>query len=386
LTKGIILSGGWGTRLRPLTCTVPKTLIPILNKPVVERQMMLLKSAGVEDVVLAVSVMADVLKNYFKDGSKIGLNIIYTEEKHPMGTAGALKLAEPYLKEDNFFMLNGDVILNFDFSEMLKAHEKYGGLGTIASKRLEDPYRYGVLIIDNKSQRIEQFKEKEEYKPVGGEFNPMPINAGVYILEPNIFDYIEPNKKVSIERDVFPKLAEEDQLYNFEITGIWKDVGKPHDLLKGNILYLKDYLKRLGGNKENLIDETLDIEGRALIYPPVAIGKNVTIRKDCILGPNVVIGDNVYIGKGTTIKDSLIYNETYISQNVSLEKTIVSDNCLIKKGVVAQGHDTALIILASYVEVLDHLRLIAPMESSNPLTVCHHEVVKSSLPHYEPEE
>ena len=154
MTKGIIISGGWGTRLRPLTCTLPKPLIPIVNKPVLERQILLLKSAGVTDIILAVSVMADVLKNYFKDGTDLGVNIQYTDEKHPMGTAGAIKLAEDYLKDDNFFMLNGDVILNFDFKHLLKAHENNKGLGLIGGKNVEDPSRYGVLIVEEISNRI----------------------------------------------------------------------------------------------------------------------------------------------------------------------------------------------------------------------------------------
>ncbi|MGV9198058.1 MAG: nucleotidyltransferase family protein, partial [Promethearchaeia archaeon] len=138
MVKGIILSGGWGTRLRPLTCTIPKTLIPVVNKPVIERQMMLLKKAGVEEIVLAVSVMAKELKQYFGDGDRLGLKIHYTKEENPMGTAGAIKLAEDYLKDDNFFMLNGDVILNFDFKEMYENHEKYGSIGTIASREVDD--------------------------------------------------------------------------------------------------------------------------------------------------------------------------------------------------------------------------------------------------------
>ncbi len=206
MTKGIILSGGWGTRLRPLTCTLPKTLMPVVNKPVIERQMLLLKNAGVKEIVLAVSIMAKDLKDYFKNGEKLGIQIHYTNEKHPMGTAGAIKLAEDYLKDDNFFMLNGDVILNFDFNEMLKNHYNFKGTGTIASKIVNDPSRYGILIIDEKSNQIHNFLEKAtpEEKQV-----PMPINAGVYILEPSIFSYIEPNKKVSIETDVFPKIANE---------------------------------------------------------------------------------------------------------------------------------------------------------------------------------
>ena len=217
MTKGIIISGGWGTRLRPLTCTIPKSLIPVVNKPVIERQILLLKAAGVTEIFLAVSVMADVLQNYFKDGQEFGVKIQYTNERVPMGTAGAIKLAEDYLKDDNFFMLNGDVILNFDISQMIKFHEKNKGIGVIASKMVEDPSRYGVLIVDNESGKIKKFLEKDEYHPPEGKYVPMPINAGVYLLEPGVFDYIEPAKKVSFEKTVFPKLAEEENLYNLEL-------------------------------------------------------------------------------------------------------------------------------------------------------------------------
>ena len=157
MTKGIILSGGWGTRLRPLTCTIPKTLIPVVNKPVIERQILLLKSVGVEEIVLAVSVMAEDIKKYFKDGDELGIKIRYTDEKQPMGTAGALKLAENYLQDDNFFMLNGDEIINFDFHEMLDLHEKYNAIGTIASMSVADPSRYGVLIVDKDTDRPFRF-------------------------------------------------------------------------------------------------------------------------------------------------------------------------------------------------------------------------------------
>ena len=374
MTKGIIISGGWGTRLRPLTCTIPKSLIPVVNKPVIEREILLLKSAGIKDIVLAVSVMSDILKAYFGDGDKLGINIQYTDEKRPLGTAGAIKLAEDYLKDENFFMLNGDVILNFDFKEMIQAHARYKGLGVIASKIVPDPSRYGVLIAEEKSNKIIKFLEKSEYSPLDGKHIPMPVNAGVYILEPDIFQYIKPNKKVSIEHDVFPILVSEEKLYHYPIPGVWKDIGNPEELLEGNILLMNNILKNLQTKKENLIDESLDVEGKVLIKPPVTIGENVVIRKNCHIGPNVIIGDNVYIGESVEIKDTLIYNEAYISENVQIEKAIIADNCLIHDGVQLIGNNQNLVILSSYVEVLDNIKLIAP--SSNSLAICHHEVVR----------
>jgi len=377
MTKGIIISGGWGTRLRPLTCTIPKSMIPVVNKPVIERQIMLLKSAGIKDIILAVSVMADTLKAYFGDGDNLGINIYYTEEKNPLGTAGAIKLAEDYLKDEDFFMLNGDVILNFDFKEMIQAHARHKGLGVIASKIVPDPSRYGVLIAEEKSNKIIKFLEKSEYSPPDGKHIPMPVNAGVYILEPDIFQYIKPNKKVSIEHDVFPILVSEEKLYHYSIPGIWKDIGDPEELLEGNIQLMNDLLKNLKVKRDNLINESLDIEGKALIYPPVTIGENVVVRKNCKIGPNVVIGDNVYVGANSIIKDTLIYNEAYISDNVQIEKAIIADNCLIHDGVQLKGNNKNLVILSSYVEVLENLSLIAP--SNNSLSVCHHDVVRLDL-------
>jgi len=376
MTKGIILSGGWGTRLRPLTCTIPKTLMPVVNKPVVERQMLLLKKAGVKEIVLAVSVMANDLKNYFQDGERLGIKIHYTNEKHPMGTAGAIKLAESFLKDDNFFMLNGDVILNFDFKEMLKKHENCKGTGTIASKIVTDTSRYGVLIDNKDSNQILQFLEKSEYQPPRGKHDPMPVNAGVYILEPSIFSYIEPNKRISIEMDIFPNLANEKKLYHYPIDGVWKDIGKPEELLEGNILLMNDILKNLKEKRENLMEDNVKLDKSVLIYPPVTIGENVVVEKNCIIGPNVIIGNNVNIDENTEIKESLIYSENNISKKVKIERSIVSDNCHIDDGAVLQGNENGLVILASYVQVLENVRIIT--NTINSISVCHHEVVNEN--------
>lgn len=377
MTKAIILSGGWGTRLRPLTCTIPKTLIPVVNKPVIERQILLLKSAGIREIVLAVSVMADTMKYYFGNGEKLGIKIHYTDEKIPLGTAGAIKLAEDYLKDDDFFMLNGDTILNFDFNGMIKANERYDSIALIASKLVSDPSRYGVLIIDKNTNKILKFLEKKQYKPTSRDNNDMPINTGVYLLKPGIFSYIEPKKKLSIELNVFPKLAEEGKLFYYSMPGIWTDIGKPEDLLKGNILLMNNILNNGNQDRKNLISESVDIEGKASIYPPITLGENVIIKKNCKIGPNVIIGDNVIIGSNTEIKDSLVYNEAYISKNVKLEKTIISDNCVIQDGAQLIGNNQNLVILSSYVQVNKNIHLIAP--NNHSLSICHHEVVRESI-------
>ena len=377
MTKAIILSGGWGTRLRPLTCTIPKTLIPICNKPVIERQILLLKAAGVNEIVLAVSVMADVIKDYFKNGEKLGIKISYTDETFPAGTAGAIKLAESFLKDENFFMLNGDVILNFDFSMMLQFHNKTKAFGTIASKIVEDPSRYGVIIANQNTNKIEKFLEKEEYKPPPGSPVPMPINSGVYLLEPEVFSYIPSNKKVSIEREVFPKIAEEHEVYHYPIEGIWKDIGKPYDLLQGNISLMNDLIQNLNEEHKSLIDHSAQINPTSKIIHPCVIGEKTVIRQNCIIGPNVIIGDNVFIDNNTVLKNSVIYNETYISKHVEIEKAIISDNCVIGDNARLKGIEDKLILLSSYVKVMKDVEIINNF--NNPFSVCHHEIVSESV-------
>ena len=377
MTKAIILSGGYGTRLRPLSCIIPKSLMPIVNKPVMERQILLLKAAGVKEIVLAVSVMSNIVKNYFKDGSQLGVRLHYTEEKHPLGTAGAIKIAEPYLEGDNFFMLNGDVILNCDLDKMLKFHNAKRGIGTIAGKIVDDPSRYGVLIENEDTHQLLAFLEKDAYSPPDGKIIPMPINAGVYLLQPEIFTYIEPHKKVSIERQVFPSVIKKEQLYYHKISGVWKDIGKPSDLLEGNMMLMVDLMKNLETDVKNLVDHSADIHPSSKIYSPCTIGEKVVIRENSTIGPNVIIGDNVFIDNNVELRDCVIYKESYISSNVKIEKTIIADNCHIQKNVILKGNNENLVILASYVEVLKNLEILAPKTIS--LTVCHHEVIKESM-------
>jgi len=171
--------------------------------------------------------------------------------------------------------------------------------------------------------------------------------------------------------------ANEKKLFYYPITGIWNDVGKPYDLLQGNILLMNDLINKLDGTVKNLIDYSANIHPSTEIYPPCTIGENVVIHSDCKIGPNVVIGDNVLIENNTELSNCLIYNEVYISNHVKIEKAIVADNCNIQENVILKGNNENLIILASYVEVLKKLKLIAPKTFS--LTVCHHEVVKESM-------
>ncbi len=375
MTKAIILSGGWGTRLRPLTCTMPKTLIPIVNVPLMERIIKQLTKAGIKEIILAVNVMSEQLKNYFGDGSKWKITIHYTDEKEPMGTAGAVKLAEDLIGNDNFFMFNGDIITHFDFSKILKVHLNYGGLGTISSYIVEDPRRYGTLVIDN-NNRIVNFLEKQNLNDSVSGTKPMPINAGIYILESEVLSYIEQGRPVSIEREVFPVLAQEDQLYAYEISGIWKDVGLPEDFYFGNMMVLNKIFQEYDKDQNKLIGIGCKIGQNVEIIPPIALDQNVIIGDDSKLGPNVIIGKDSKISANSEISNSILFNNCKISKDVKIKYTIIADYCQVGEATIVDGSVDNLIILSTCVSVNNNLEL---KSKNTSIRVCHHESVKESI-------
>jgi mannose-1-phosphate guanylyltransferase/phosphomannomutase len=206
---------------------------------------------------------------------------------------------------------------------------------------------------------------------------PMPINSGVYLLEPDVFSYIVSNKKVSIEREVFPRIAEEHDVYHYPIEGIWKDIGKPYDLLQGNISLMNELIQNLKEEHNNLIDYSAQINPSTKIIHPCVIGEKTVIRQNCIIGPNAIIGDNVFIDNNTEIKNSVIYNETYISNHVEIENAIIYDNCTIGDNAHLKGFEDKLILLSSHVKVMKNVEIINI--SKDYFSVCHHEIVSESV-------
>jgi mannose-1-phosphate guanylyltransferase len=215
LKRALILAGGKGERLRPLTLNTPKVLLKVQGKPIIQFNLELLKRNGVKEVVLAVGYLGKKIEEFLGSGEKFGLNIYYSYEKEFLGTAGALKNAESFLNESKrFIMMNGDELKEIDFIKMNEEHEKHNALATIALTRIENPKDWGTVKIENK--KILEFVEK----PVNGKAPSNLINAGAYILEKSVLDLI-PEGRVSIEREVFPKLAGSGKLFGFEFKGQW---------------------------------------------------------------------------------------------------------------------------------------------------------------------
>ncbi|KAL2059416.1 hypothetical protein ABVK25_000709 [Lepraria finkii] len=304
--KALILVGGYGTRLRPLTLTLPKPLVEFANKPMILHQVESLAAAGVTDIVLAVNyrpeIMASALKKYEKE---YNINIEFSIETEPLGTAGPLKLAEKTLGKDDspFFVLNSDA---------------HGEEGTIVVTKVEEPSKYGVIVHKpDHPSRIDRFVEK----PV--EFVGNRINAGLYILNPSVLDRIE-LRPTSIEQETFPAIVKDGQLHSFDLEGFWMDVGQPKDFLSGTCLYLSSLTKK-GSKKLEPPSKPYVYGGNVLVDPSAKIGKN------CRIGPNVTIGPNVVVGDGVRLQRCVLLAGSRVKDHAWIKSTIVGWNSSIGK-------------------------------------------------------
>lgn len=284
--RALILVGGYGTRLRPLTLSRPKPLVEFANKPILLHQVEALVEAGVKQVILAVSYRAEQMEAELKQKvEQLGVELIFSHETEPLGTAGPLALAKDILLESDepFFVLNSDVICDFPFKQLEEFHRNHKQEGTIVVTKVEEPSKYGVVLYDDNGC-IQNFIEKPQ------EFVSNKINAGLYILNPSVLSRIE-IKPTSIEKEVFPAMCQEGQLFAFELSGFWMDVGQPRDFLTGMCLYLNSLRQK----NSDLLYTGSGVVGNVLIDSTAKIGKGCRIGPNVTIGPNVVIEDGKYI-------------------------------------------------------------------------------------------
>ncbi|CRK19964.1 mannose-1-phosphate guanyltransferase [Verticillium nonalfalfae] len=319
--KAIILVGGFGTRLRPLTLTLPKPLVEFANKPMILHQIEALAAAGVTDVVLAVNYRPEIMEKHLAEyEERFGIKITFSIETEPLGTAGPLKLAEDVLAKDDapFFVLNSDVICDYPFEQLAQFHKNHGEEGTIVVTKVEEPSKYGVIVHKpNHPTRIDRFVEK----PV--EFVGNRINAGMYILNTSVLKRIE-LRPTSIEQETFPAIVRDGQLHSFDLEGFWMDVGQPKDFLTGTCLYLSSLTKK--GCKELApASESYVHGGNVLIDPSAKIGKH------CRIGPNVTIGPGVVIGDGVRLQRCVLLSGSKVKDHAWVKSTIVGWNSTVGK-------------------------------------------------------
>jgi mannose-1-phosphate guanylyltransferase len=329
--QAVILVGGEGTRLRPLTSTVPKPVVPLVDRPFISFMLEWLCAHGIDDVIMSCGFLATSVRNVLGDGSAYGIRLRFVEEPDPRGTAGALKFAESMLDE-RFLMLNGDVLTDIDLTEQIAQHERTAAKATLALVPVDDPSAYGLVHLRD-DRAVRDFVEK----PSSDTIDTNLISAGAYVLEREILDLVPPGRNVSIEREVWPLLIGAG-LYGYPSEAYWLDIGTPARYLQGTFDILEGNVhtavrERLGDSYLS-VSEDAQVRGRAI--PPAMIESGASVAEGAHVGSLVVLGHDVKIGAGSTVERAVILNGTEIGENCTLRDCIVAAGCRIGAGTHIQ--------------------------------------------------
>jgi len=342
--KAVLLVGGPGTRLRPLTDNCPKPILPVLNRPFLEHTLACLKQFNINDVVLTMSYLPEIIQAYFGDGKRFGMNLIYCHEKEPLGTAGAVKNASAYL-DSPFVVLNGDnVFLEMNFNEVLAFHQNKKAKATIFLTRVKNPSAYGVVEIDD-NQKVQRFVEKP---PPGTETTDM-INAGGYILEPEVLEHIPAGQHYMFEKGLFPRLLDIDQpVYGYTYKGYWLDMGTPQKYynLNMDLLLAKTksplHIKYDSDARDNDIHPSVKITGPLIIDRGCKIGPGVSIKGPVIIGKECIIHDGVSLEKAILWDNISIGKNSQLNKCIIASNTVIADNSKIKDSVITPSKTVPL--------------------------------------------
>jgi mannose-1-phosphate guanylyltransferase len=330
--QAVILVGGEGTRLRPLTSTVPKPVVPLVDRPFISFMLEWLREHGIDDVIMSCGFLATSVRNVLGDGSGVGVRLRFVEEPDPRGTAGALKFAESMLDE-RFLMLNGDVLTDIDLTAQIAQHERTGAKATLALVPVPDPTAYGLVRLAE-DHAVTDFVEK----PGSDQIDTNMISAGAYVLEREVLELVPPDRNVSIEREVWPLLIGAG-LYGFPSQSYWLDIGTParylqgtFDIIEGNV---RTAVQERLGSDFLAVAEAGEIHGR--VIPPAVLESGVRIAADAHVGSLVVLGEGVSIGAGTTVERAVIWRGSEIGEGCTLRDCIVSAGCRVGAGTQILG-------------------------------------------------
>lgn len=321
--QALILAGGFGTRLRPLTLNLPKPVVPLVNRPILAYQIELLKRAGITDIILSLNYQPDKIQEVIGNGEKYGVKIRYVTEPEPLGTAGAVKFAEEFINKTTV-ILNGDNLINLDISSVTKYHQEKNATATIVLQKIENPIGYGLVEIDSENNVLD-FLEKPSAEDLT-KISTRTVNAGTYVLEPNVLELIPKDKNYSFEYGVFPELLKRnDKFLAFVDDSYWLDVGTPQRYLFAHQEIINHKVSGFSGEDFRQNSElSTDVE----ICPNSIIGKNCKIEVGARI-KNSVLAENVLVGANCDIQDSVILDAAALGENVSLRGAIIGKDCKI---------------------------------------------------------
>lgn len=327
--KAVIMAGGEGSRLRPLTCDRPKPMVPVMNVPIMEHIIKLLKKHGFKDIAVTLQYLPEQIQDYFGDGKSLGVNLHYYTEDSPLGTAGSVKNAEAFLDE-TFLVISGDALTDIDLEKALDFHKRNGGFATLVLTRQETPLEYGVVITDEKS-RITRFLEKPAWSEVFSD----TVNTGIYVLEPAVFRYIEASTKFDFSKDLFPLLMEKGHdLFGFISPGYWCDIGNLEQYQQAHIDFLSGKVNLRLSEKEFepgiWLGEGAEIEKGARIEAPVVIGAGCRLRKGSVVKDFSVLGQNTLVEGDASVKRSVTWKGCYLGRKVELRGSVLCKSVQVK--------------------------------------------------------
>jgi mannose-1-phosphate guanylyltransferase len=333
--QAVILVGGEGTRLRPVTSRVPKPVAPVVERPFVAYILDNLARHGVERAIFSTGFLAEAIEAVIGDGSRYGLEVDYAVEDEPLGTAGAIANCQDKLDDGSFYVFNGDVLSDVDLSALAVSHVARGGMGTIFLTPVEDPRRYGLVEL-REDGAIASFLEK----PGDWEGTAL-INAGVYVLEPEVLEMIPRGRLFSIERGVFPKLASAGSLYGYVDHGYWRDIGTPDSYLQAHF----DILERAVhtsvaealGDQYTYVSPSARVSGDARIVPPCFVADGARVEAGARVGPLAVLGAGAVVGEGATVVEAVLQSGVVIGAHAQVEGSILVRDCTVGAGTQLNG-------------------------------------------------
>jgi len=334
--KGLILAGGQSTRLYPLTFSLPKPMVPVVNRPFLEHMIEWLRAHGVRDIILTTGYLPEAIREYFKSGARHGVNIEYVVEQQPLDTGGAIKNCEPLL-DGAFFVFNGDILTGLDLSDMAAQHRRSGAQVSISLTWVEDPTPYGVIETEE-SGRILSFREKPKPNEVTSHY----INAGTYLFEPEVLAEMPAAVRFSIEKEFYPQaLARGVRMHGYRDSSYWLDIGTAEKYIQAHRDILSGKLQRQGRGEQIApgvwLGAGAQVAGDAQFIAPAMVGERSVIGARARVGPFAVLGDDVRIEQGVRISNSIVWSGTSIGADATLERCVVGRNVAIGAGLTLEG-------------------------------------------------
>ncbi|TDD68663.1 mannose-1-phosphate guanyltransferase [Actinomadura darangshiensis] len=330
--KAVVMAGGEGTRLRPMTANQPKPLLPLVNRPIMEHVLRLLKRHGFDETVVTVQFLAALIRNYFGDGEELGMSLSYATEEVPLGTAGSVKNAAEALRDDRFLVISGDALTDIDLTDMVRFHEENDALVTIGLKRVPNPLEFGIIIVDDEG-RVQRFLEK----PTWGQVFSDTVNTGIYVMEPEVLGHVAEGEPVDWSGDVFPKLlAEGARLFGYVADCYWEDVGTHESYLKAQADMLSGQVGiELDGFEMSpgvWVAEGAEVDAEAVLKGPLYIGDYAKVEAGVELREYTVLGSNVVVKEGAFLHRAIVHDNVFVAPSTNLRGCVVGKNTDIMAG------------------------------------------------------